>query len=108
MKAVLTAANEQLQQALMDKTLESAAALDALRQQQTQQLAAVRRDHQMVVDQMKADAAATAQQHSQVGSRWGNNSLVSTFKHFTMLRLKQHYISFQPCILRNQHTDFQW
>lgn len=80
MKAVLTAANEQLQQALMDKTLESAAALDALRQQQTQQLAAVRRDHQMVVDQMKADAAATAQQHSQVGTRWGNNSLVSTFQ----------------------------
>ena len=46
----------------MDKALESAAALDTLRQQHAQQLSGMRRELQQQREQMKEEAAAAAEQ----------------------------------------------
>lgn len=65
-KQSLVSANQQLQQALMDKALEAASSMDGLRQQHARQLAALRQEQQQQVDELRADAVATNDQHQKV------------------------------------------
>ncbi|WIA30201.1 hypothetical protein OEZ86_000293 [Tetradesmus obliquus] len=64
-KAALAGANQQLQQALMDKALEAAAALDGARQQHARQLVALRQEQQQQLEAMQQLAAAQEAQHKQ-------------------------------------------
>jgi DNA repair exonuclease SbcCD ATPase subunit len=65
-KADLTAANESLQQALMDRTLQAAQEADAMRQQHSKQLAALQHEQQQQVEGMTAAAAAAQEAYKQV------------------------------------------
>jgi hypothetical protein len=65
-KAALTAANETLQQALMDKTLQAAQEAEAARQQQATHLAALQAAHQHALQAAAATAAQAGDAHKQV------------------------------------------
>lgn len=65
-KADLTAANESLQAALMDRTLQAAQEADALRQQHSRSLTALQAEQQQQVEGMAAAAAAAREAHEQV------------------------------------------
>jgi hypothetical protein len=65
-KAALTAANESLQQALMDKTSQAAQDGAALRQQQAKLLAALQAEHQQQLERMETEAAAAYKAHQKV------------------------------------------
>jgi hypothetical protein len=65
-KAALTAANESLQQALMDRTLQAAQEGEALRQQQAKLLAALQAEHQQQLERVEVEAAAAHKAHQQV------------------------------------------
>lgn len=65
-KHQLVSANQQLQQALMDKTLEAANSASLLRQQHAGQLADVRQEQQQILQQLQKDACDVVKQHKQV------------------------------------------
>lgn len=65
-KAALTSANESLQKALMDRTLQAAQEGEVLRQQQAKLLAALQAEHLQQLEQLKAEAAAATSSHQQV------------------------------------------
>jgi DNA mismatch repair ATPase MutS len=66
-KHELVSANQQLQQALMDKAVEAANSGNLLRQQHASQLADMRQEQQQILQRLQKDAGDMVEQHKQVG-----------------------------------------
>jgi len=78
-KAALTSANESLQQALMDKTLQAGQDAEALRQQHTKQVAALLAEQQQQLQDVMTAAAAAEEQHKLVCLQYCNFTVLPLF-----------------------------